>query len=268
MSLSLKTALNATGWNGLLLTHVMGWFGDSHYHPMTRYRSNDPYTIHKQLDVMQAVGIDGVILTWQGVTVNPLLHQTACEMSFQCAERGMKFILLLDPWISKGSTNLEQPIIDSLNDSSTQHILNSPSYVPEKYVLDFGTGANFSTISKTLPNLQFLMRHTGYSWPEITNTLQTLTADNANPAMKIPGLCLKFFDGGLPNAQGVIDYNTQTWGSGVARSIEDQAGNFFHDQVAVTPKAAPYAAIVTWNDFNERTGVEAFCSMITGIRIN
>lgn len=285
--LSLKKPLTDLGFQGKLLTHKMEWFGDQHYHPMTAYKSNNPYTIGKQLDVMQAVEIDGVISTWQGPTVNPFAHDATMKTCEQLSERGMLFALLLDPWVCRGAINdaqakLKTPltsdqvtaianplVVAALNDPTTQAMLNSPAYLPEKFVLDFGTGANFATVEKSVGAMQFLMRHVGYSWPEITNTLATLAKDNANPMMAIPGLCPKFFDGGLPRAVvGTLDWNTQSWGSGASRSIEDQAGNFWHDQVALVPLKTPYAAVVTWNDYNERTAVEPFCSIFTGKRIN
>lgn len=266
--LSMKAALSNSGWRGKLLAHWMPWFGDGHYHPMTAYKSNNIFTIGKQLDVMQAVGIDGVIATWQGPTVNPFAHEATVNMCDELGERGMLFALLLDPWICKQSANKEQAIITALNDPMVVGMLDSPAYLPEKFVLDFGAGANFATVEKSVGAMQFLMRHVGYSWPEITSTLSTLAKDNASPLMAIPGICPKFFDGGLPTSTG-FDWNTQTWGPGTsARSIEDQAGNFFHDQVALVPIKTSYAAIVTWNDYNERTAVEPMCSILTGKRIH
>lgn len=285
--LSMKAALSNSGWRGKLLAHWMPWFGDGHYHPMTAYKSNNIFTIGKQLDVMQAVGIDGVIATWQGPTVNPFAHEATVNMCDELGERGMLFALLLDPWVCRGAINDAQAkqktpltsdqvaaiadplVVAAMNDPMVVGMLDSPAYLPEKFVLDFGTGANFATVEKSVGAMQFLMRTVGYSWPEIINTLPILAKHNANPLMAIPGICPKFFDGGAPGALGVIDWSKQSWETGEpTRSIEDQAGNFFHDQVALVPIKTSYAAIVTWNDYNERTAVEPMCSILAGKRIH
>jgi hypothetical protein len=265
--MDLKTSLGPN-FKGKLLAHVMGWFGEpGHAHRMTRYASNDPYVVERQLSAMKAVGIDGVILTWQGLT-NAFLHQSAVEMCYQAAHCGMLFGLLLDPWICKSAANKEQAILDSLNSPSTQRMLSSSAYLPERYVLDFDTGADFTKIAAARPDLVFLKRHVGYSWPEITNTLATLKNDNANPAMKIPGICMGFNDGGFVKADGTRDYGKSVWDSSVpTRVIDAQAGNTYFDQLAVTPVSAPYIAIVTWNDHDEQTGIEQFASTISGVRI-
>lgn len=301
---NIKQMLVAAGWqpsqvNGQtvapkLLAHWMNWFGDSHYHPMNRYTSSNNLTIGRQLDVMQAVGVDGVIVTWQGT--NNALGQTATlAMATQLAERGMILVLLADPWLMNNQQHGEQQVIAQLTSQAGLSMLQSPAYIPEGYFLDFTNNlfdhqTVINAVQPYLPSFNILSRHTGYSWPEIENTLNALRTDNQNSTMKIPGLYYKFMDGGLPSVicpgdnpvpasrgdgQG-NDYNTQTWGrSGTdtiltlpSRVIEDQAGNNFFDALGVTPLTSKYIALVTWNDYNERTAWEPFCSILAGERIS
>jgi hypothetical protein len=264
-----------------LLTHWMGWHGQpSRVNHVTRYRSVDPWAIDAQLDAMQAVGIDGAIATWQGPTVNPYLHQATIGLCERLGRRQMLFALLLDPWIAKGQPNPTQVATAALQHPDTVEMLASSAYLPEKYVLEFdlaSAGVNVPQLVAAFPKSPIISKHSGYSWPEISSTMAILAADNANPAMKIPGVILQFFDGGQPLPAGSFtnaplwngnrDYNTSVWGGSPARMIEHQAGNIFLDSAALVPKSAPYAAVVTWNDYEEGTAIEPFCSMISGIRI-
>ncbi len=281
---NVKQLLQSKGWrtDGKLLAHWMAWFGDSHYHPMTRYKSADPKAISKQLDIMQAAGVDGVIATWQG-TVNPYAQAATLQMCDQLAARGMLFALLADPWLMNNQPNGESQVIAQLQSADGQMLLNSPAYLPERYFLDFTNNLFDEGKVAAATDLTVLKRHVGYSWPEITSTLSTLKGDNANASMVIPGLHYKFFDGGNPNTTALfasvsrgdgaaIDYNSETWdksGAGLndSRCIEDQAGCNFFDALAVTPLTSKYLALVTWNDYNERTAWEPFLSMLTGIAL-
>lgn len=286
MKLDLFKALRNRGWNGVGLVHVMGWFGSpNHVYPMTAYSSSNALTIAKQLSIMKACGVGGVVLTWQGVTVSPFLHSVAVEMAQQCAERGMLFALCLDPWICKtavaGKTK-ELVIAASLNDPSVQAILNSPSYVPENYILDFGTGANLATLGAMFPKLSFLPQNTGFAWPPIQNAVASTAKMNGLPTMKVPCFFSRFFDGGVPSpnsafvsvARGdaaAMDCNTSQWspaGGDDCRMIESQAGTVGLNSAASIPVTSKYAAYVTWNDYSERTEIESTLSLLTGIELS
>jgi hypothetical protein len=286
MRLDLFHTLRVRGWTGIGMAHVMGWFGSpNHTYPMTAYSSNNSITIGNQLSIMKACGVGGVILTWQGVTVSPFLHSVAIEMSQQCAERGMLFCLLLDPWICKtpvaGKTK-EQVIAASLNDPTVQTIFNSPSYVPEKYILDFGTGANLQTLGQMFQTKIFLPQNTGFAWPPIQNAVAATAKMNALPTMEIPCLFSRFFDGGPVSTVTTLasaargdaagkDMNTSQWsrpGSNDCRMIETQAGTVALQAAASIPVGTKYAAYVTWNDYSERTEIESAMSLLTGIPLS
>lgn len=269
----------------------MPWFGDGNLHRMDRYVSNNPTVIENQLNCMQAtvvngMRIEGVIMTWQGPLAG-FQHSTTTQMAAQCAERGMLFALLLDPWCAKlGTGNATQNVTTALQNATTQTMLNSTAYLPEKYVLDFNTGANLATLATEFPTLKFLAQGAGFSWVSIdmaipgsdarnAASVANLKNQNANAAMKIPGFGLGFNDAGMPTPSGVnlakwtgtVDLTQSVWGGAPSRVLDTQGGNFFFDQWAVTPQTSEYGAIITWNDYDERTAIEDTCSMLSGIQI-
>lgn len=278
-------------WNGKALAHVMGWFGEGDpvkVHRVSRYVSNVPSVIASQLNMMQECGIDGIIVTWQGPTVNAFLHDATIKLWEGCMERQMLFALLLDPWIAKQQTNPTQAVITALESVDCQRMLNSPAYLPEGFVIEFdlanSAGVNVANVQSAVSSTPLLSWHTGFSWPNLspdpaepTSSISTLKSDNANPAMKIAGVNVMFNDGGSPlpigavasNFLGQRNYAQSVWGPGVGatRVIDHQGGNWFYDQLAVTPPTIPYIALVTWNDHDEGTGIEHVVAALTGTRI-
>jgi hypothetical protein len=268
----------------------MPWVGEpNHVHRCNRYASNNVATIQAQLDNMQAVGIDGVILTWRGISVaKGWDQQVATLMVPELARRKMLFAYLLDPgilkWRPNQSVSIEQEIINNFNSVTVQAVLRSGVYLPEQYVLDFLTGysVNYSAVKAAIPGFTPLMRHQGYEWPSL-GSIAGVQSNHKNPAMKIPGVAYGFNDAGCPLPYGATpatysgrDYSQSVWstapGTQPARVNDPQGGNYYLDCVqsigdSVSAKAAPYAAIVTWNDHDEGTGVESYVAGLTGIRI-
>jgi hypothetical protein len=232
-----------------ILAHTMLWFGDGHTHKDSGYKSGNRNTIWAQLSLMKSVGIAGVIVTWMGLA-NPYIHAAAQEMCWQCERLGLLFCLLMDPHIGGYPAA-------SLNSFETIAMLNSPAYVPQKYVLDFATGNDLALLGKQFPNLKFLAKHTGFSWPEkasgglsaAENSLATMKRDAGCP---IPGLCLQF-NGGWPPAAATI--------------IDPLGGQFFKAQVNMIPNTAEYGGLITWNDYDEGTALESFFAMQNGVAI-
>jgi len=274
------------GWNGKLLAHVMAWFGEPNkVHRVSRYQSNDPSVIAAQLDTMRDCGIEGVIITWQGPTINTFLHDATIKIWEGCMERQMLFSLLLDPWIAKGQPNPTQAVIAALQHVDTQRVLASPCYLPEGYVLEFDLGAsavvNLGSVQAAI-SAPLLSWHSGFSWPAIpvdahnpSDSLLVLKANNAQPTMRVAGINVMFNDGGQPMPAGAIaatfkggrNYAQSVWGGSPTRAIDHQAGNWFYDQLTVTPVTVPYIALVTWNDHDEGTGIEYIAAVLSGKRI-
>jgi len=283
---------NIVGWNGVPLAHMQGWFGENNgttVHRIDRYLSNDPVVINNQLNFMEAIGIKGCIVDWEGPTVNPFLHDAMMNIWEGCMEHELLFGLMLDPWIAEKQTNPTQATISALLNSDCQRVLNSPAYLPEKYVLEFdmnaSAGVDVATVQAAVPTIPILSWHTGYSWPNIVTgdnpsnpalALADLKADHAKPTMKIASANIMFCDGGQPTPTGALqsawkglrNWLLSAWpGTTPTRWLDHQAGNWFFDQVATIPPSIKYVAIPTWNDYDEGTGFEHIISVLSGTRL-
>ncbi len=299
ITINIKSSLQANipGWVGKALAHMQGWFGETEMvngvatpkvHRVNRYLSNDPAVVKAQLDLMQAVGFDGITVDWQGALVNPFLHAATIALWEGCMEHGMLFCLMLDQWIAKGQPNPTQACVTQLQSVDCQRMLNSPAYLPEGFIIEFdlanSAAVTIATAQASVPNNPLLSWHTGFSWPNLspnpqspTVTIAGLKADNAKPTMKIAGVNVVFNDGGnplpigvmAPQFLGVRDYSTSAWGAGVGatRVIDHQAGNYFFDQLVGMPATIPYIALATWNDHDEGTSIEHVLAALSGIRI-
>lgn len=287
-----------------LLAHVMPWFGDGHIHRQVSYLSNDPAVIDRQIQIMRFSKINnhpilGVTVTWMG-PFDAFQHSATMEWSRQCAAKNFLFALLLNPWINGTATQTAQStanVLAALHHADTATMLNSAGYVPEKFILEFsvpltsGVGGgtpDWTTIQNQFPTWTFLHQSDGFSWPSVdmavtnpwsraASSVANLQGQNAHANMRIPGFMPRFNDSGMPTPSGVSlanwtgtrDYNTTVWGpsGNTNRVIEDNAGKYLLDQIAVTPANAPYQGLITWNDYDEGTAMEPFFVMQTGIRI-
>lgn len=278
-----------------LLVHVMGWFGDGQIHRQDSYVSNNAQTIANQINVMKSARIfglpvSGVIMTWQGPLAT-FQHSAAQQWCTQCQQRGLLFGLLMDPWIAKlgspGNATVDiNNVINALNDPTSQAMLNSSCYLPEKFVLDDNTGVNLTTLAGSFPTLKFLAQGTGFAWPSINMGIansdsrnaacvSNLQAQHSNSLMKIAAVGLGFNDAGQPTPSGVTlaawtgtrDLTQSVWGGQVSRYLDTHAGKLFFDQFATVPGGAPYLAYVTWNDYDEGTEIEDYWAMTAGQRI-
>lgn len=265
-------------WHGRLAAHHISYLADGHVHRAVPYVATDANVIAKKLSLMQADGVDIVISTWQGVYAESSNLDTVL-MAAQCIEVGLQFALLLDPWCAKLNAKGQDRsytanVTASLQAPSTQAILNSPCYVPEKYVLDFNTGADLSALGKSFPTVKFLAQGSGFSWisiPQITDSparnaaaVANLKAQHANPAMKIASFCESFDDSGMPLPAGVQsqaafdaaggkrDLTQSVWG-GPARILESYAGQFAQQQMATINPSTPIIAILTQDDYDEQS---------------
>jgi hypothetical protein len=266
------------GWDGRLAVHHVGFLADGHVHRSVPYNATDPKVIMKKLDLMKSVGVDIVIHTWQGPYAASC-HLDATLMSGACAQLGMQFALLLDPWCAKlsakGQTSPSTAnVITALQAPSTQTMLNASSYVPEKYILNFNTGADLVALGKAFPTYKFLAQGKGFSWidiPPITDSparnaaaVVNLKAQHANTTMEVASVCFSFDDSGMPlpaNVQtqtafdaagGSRDLTKSVWG-GAARILESYSGQFGEQQIATISPTTPIIAILTWDDYDEQS---------------
>lgn len=246
----------------IFLAHWVPWSGDpSRVSHAVGYRQDDPAVIEKQLEVMKAGGIGGVIAWWQGPT-HSFTNDAFTKMFYTCLKLDMIFLPALDGWIAKGQANPTQAVISALTSLTFKGMA---PFFAERWVLEFdlaSVGVNLSQVQAALPGTTLLSKHVGYSWPETTNTMQTLLADNANPQMRIPCVFSRFNDGGYPLPNGVgdpahfkgqRDWNQSVWGGKGTRVIEEQAGQTYLDSLSAVPASAKYVGLVTWNDYDEGT---------------
>lgn len=139
--------------------------------------------------------------------------------------------------------------------------------------------------------------NTGFAWSHDDgneDAIVNLKKQYARTTMRVGYLSMSFFDGGMPRtlattspdtlaklpydpvSQVHVDFNVQAWAketdkdlaTKVARYTPDRAGNYAHDQMDCAPLSTiPYMAWETWNDYTERTQMESWCSLFSGIRI-
>lgn len=296
--MNLKSLLQAQipNWIGKLAVHHVGYLGDGHVHRAVPYPANDPKIVTQKLLLMQSIGVDVVIETWQGPWA-PACHQDALLFSSGCTKLGMQFALLLDPGgMRKWASNPTQAQITSnveaaLKDSGTQSMLNASSYISPKYILDFNTGANLTTLASAFPSLKFLAQGQGFSWVSIPNVtdstlrnqaaVSNLKSQHANPNMTIASFCESFDDSGMPLPAGVQsqsvfdaaggkrDLTQSVWG-GPARILESFSGQFMQQQLATIPPTVPIIACVTWDDYDEQSSgpLERIVAFTQGVNLS
>lgn len=271
--MNLRTALGPN-FTGKLLAHWMPWTGNpSRVSHATAYKQTDQGVAASQADCMRRSGINGAVLWWQGPT-RVFTHAAFVQMAAECVKRKMPIMIGLDQWIAKGFPNPTQAVISSL-----QSIPEIITLLEQPWILEFDlglVGVDVAAVRAALPNIQILSKHSAYSWPEISNTFQTLLKDNANPAMKVPAVFSRFNDGGWPLTNGVgdpahfngqRDYSKSVWGAGATRIIEERAGRTYIESCAAVVPGSKYVGLVSWNDWDEGTAFEGFCSAGTGIKI-
>lgn len=281
MNLDILQELRNKGWKGKTLALRMGVCGDGKIRRVDRYDSVDPVAIKAQCDAMQKIGIAGVVHIWNGPS-SKHGHQSMMACWAECEARGMSFAIMLDQWIAKGQHNPTATVIAALGNPDFRKVLNSKVYLPEWYLLEFNlaqaAGVNIAAVQLAVPKIKILSAKTGYSW--INPNVVDLAKQNVNPLMKIPGVCMYFNDGGYPLPNGVStpqalytgrDWSKSVWGMhGTDDSIrvtEHQGGNWYSDQIAVTPISSSYVMFATLDDHEEGTGIEYFGAALAGVRI-
>ena len=267
------------GFSGRIAAHYVGYNADGHVHRNLPYAdANSPSVIMKQLELMQSDGIDIVFHTWQGAFAEAC-NDNAWIVAATCARFGMEFALLLDPWAAKLSatgqnTNYTANVAASLK--AVDVLFDFPSYCPEKFVLDFNTGADLGVLANQFPAYKFLPQQAGFSWINIPPasiteskarnawSVANLKGQHQNPAMQIASFCESFDDSGMPLPAGVVtqaafdasggvrDLTQSVWG-GPARILESFGGEFALQQLATIPATVPIVACLTWNDYDERS---------------
>ena len=296
-----RTAISQIiGTDFVLYTDLMPWYGTPGQVHKADYSQLTPGVLDAQLDNMQACGVGGVRVTYQGS--NPQIgafgHQVTRLVAAKCAQRGMRFMLLLDPWdvkayVKEGYKTKEDAMIATLKDVDVQSWLNNPLLYPDKWIMEFNTGVNVATVQAAVPGFQIGSWHKHYTWPNILQNPDgtrygwdqaDFVKENALPSMVMPGVFSRFNDGGLiTNFPAVLagitarkpvnpirDWNKSVWGDGPERIIPDNAGKTWLDSVAALKSCInkpKILSLITWNDWDEGTDNEGDAAQSTGIRI-
>lgn len=253
------------------MAHWVSWFGAKN-HLSPDYRSYSPETIKRQLDCMQALEIDGVVALWGGSTIEVGSHAAVIEMAFQTNARGMLFALCVNNSLVKfrpvQSVPADVEVITQMANPDIQELLTLSNYVPGGYVLEFGVFSQIADAGQSIraatPGLQWLSQPKGYTWPQplAADPIATLRQQNADNQPVFSAVFSEFNDSKRGDLQHQVWDTTQP-----ARIIEPRGGHTWHDSIAAACPTSLYLQIVTWNDYEERTAIEAGASMATGIRI-
>jgi len=181
----------------------------------------------------------------------------------------------MQKWLANQSTSqITANVTEALQTASTEEMLNASSYVPEKWILDFNTGADLGALAKTFPKYSFLAQGKGFSWisiPNITDSasrnalaVADLKVQHSNSGMKVASFCASFNDAGMPLPKGIQsqaqfdgsggkrDYSQSVWG-GPARILDSFAGQFAQQQLATINPTCPVIAVLTWSDYDEQS---------------
>jgi len=247
-----------------ILAHITPFYGNpkpgTKPTPGVNYKSNDLRVIRTQLELIQRAQYDGVIVLWY-VDVDPFINDACEKICFLCEEKQMLFGLCVDPWaMGKDKTAMT---IEQKNEKWTvllglaQNFMNSRAYLPEKYIIDFATGADIPAVVKQ--NMEgpytynILRTYYEVAWPQVKPGLDSKAKLlEMNKTAIIPCVMHSFDDHDPANPTQSI------WG-GPARRIDSQDGMLELDLVKgirALPKEPQYVQRISYNDYRERHFVE------------
>lgn len=296
-----RTAISQMlGSDFVLYADVMPWYGTPGEVHKADYNMVAPGVMDAQLDNMQACGVGGVRVTYQGSNpqVAPFGHQVTKLLAAKCLQRGMRFMFLMDPWDVKQwaqekYASPEAAMIATLTSPDVQVILKNPLLYVDKWIMEFNTGVNVALVQAAVPGFQIGSWHKHYTWPNFLKQPDgteygwdqvPFVRENALPTMVMPGVFSRFDDGGLLTNKAAVlagvaakkpiaalrDRSKSVWGDGPARIIPDNAGKTWLDSVAALKSCInkpKIVSLITWNDWDEGTDHEGRAVQATGIRI-
>lgn len=240
-----------------LLFHWVGWHGKTPP-SLTGYDSRDPDVIGDQLSAMARLAQVmefpkwGVVALTYGPTVDPFIHAAVMEMSRQCSDRKVPFVLCFDPWTVKNAADKNAAMVAALNHPDTVAMMSGRSYLPGRPILDFATGIDKNKVLAAVPGIQIWQDGPDFAWWKTP-------PGTTNNAVTMPCVCLQADTG------TGADRNKDVWNPGIpARIIPAMAGSYYWSLATVITKTPQYIQLATWNDVSEGTDVEKFASMLWG----
>lgn len=260
--------------------HSMNWWGDPH-HPDAGFKSNDPATVARHMDMMIAAGFQYNIMNWRGATVNPTQHASVGAWIAEAERRGnlitgypFKIAVQIDVGMFPASVNATTELLHQM--TAVKSWFQSPAYL-DSLVLEFGTEAvsiDWSQVKSSFPTLRFLFRNKDFLWhtkPSATQSaLDILKAQYAQTPKPIMGAAYWQFDDAWPQ-----DRSKQVWPP-AANAIAMRKpntwtphnyGRTWFDTFAMGYPGLPYLSVVTWDDFEEGTAMAHLVAMMLGKRL-
>jgi phosphatidylinositol-3-phosphatase len=224
--------------------HVMPWFakGSNSPHMDVNYDSDDPATIARQAELMQQWGIEWINVDFYASI--PTIVSAAKLWLAECARRGMGFSLMMD-----GNAKLStQAMLNAL--ATLGWAFNSPAYKRDASgkleVADFQASVDWAQIQSQYPNHSFLHVHQQVGWINAAAGAGAIAkAQQENAAIGAQG-----WQAAWPG------FHDNDWGAGPERYVDYRDGQTFKDSCATITADCRDILLVTWNDHDERTGIE------------
>jgi hypothetical protein len=266
--------------------HSVNWWGDPK-HPDVGFKSDDPATVARHMDMMMQSGITYNVMNWRGATVNPTQHRAVSAWIAEAENRGkvnvggecpFKIAVQLDVGMFLAGMNATAELLNQL--TAVKSWVDSPAYL-DNLVCEFGTEAvqiDWALIKSSFPNLRFLFRKKGYLWIEMPqpvtlttsarSSLDILKAQYAQTPIPVMGVVYRQFDDAWPQ-----DRTKTVWPPkagtlrGPARWIPDDYGRLWFDTFAAAPAGIPYLSIATWDDFEENTDIARVIALAQGRKL-
>lgn len=249
------------------------------------YDSTDPHVIEFQLLLMNAAGIDGVIIDWDGRRLNPYRHDALAKLLPYLRRFGMRIIVCFEEWCGYWPKGQFASREDELRAASGEMrwLLEKVVTLPEYAVIE---GKKPILVFRKIMDQWF----SPAEWSRLAGPVHAAGAtllfdDAADKSLDKAGdgrfywLCRlfgakawsnledgttlyeQFCSGGEANtiagvAPGFDD--TPVWGWGeVPRNAPRYDGERYRRMWEMSIEAgAPAVQIITWNDWNEGTQIE------------
>jgi hypothetical protein len=231
--------------------HVMCWFDNKgeNNHISPGYASTDLAVISRQADLMQSVGISWINIDFYQNETTTL--NAAKAWLKECEHRGMEFSLCMDG-DSKTSTSAMSSALQAAS-WAFQSLAYKRSLTGQLEVSDYDAqGIDWIALQAQFPNIKFLHLHSGYAWVEITaDAVGNIKSQNSQI--------------GANGWQGVFaGFHDFNWGKGPERFVDYRNGQTFKDTCATITPNCRNVFVITWNDHDERTGIERNLDEATG----
>jgi IPT/TIG domain-containing protein len=259
---------------------LMVWFGKSS-HINVGYNSQDPTQIDKQITDMQSRGIDGAIIAWYG----PDSYENSSTLAFNHeaqTHNNFKFAIMIDQgaiqWDSCSGCDATHALIYDLNYIANTYY-SSPSYLTiggRPVIVEFGLqslnidwnlvrssiNGNPLLIFRNAGGFTFTQTNGAYAWVEPTQATSTDPMDLAYLDY-FYSKAMNYLSTEVVMGSGYPGFNDKLASWGQNRYITQACGQTWLDTIAEadkyfsSTKQLSNLQVVTWNDYEEGTAIEA-----------